>query len=59
MEGERVRGPGPDRGMVFQNYSLLPWLTVSENIRLAVDELHPDWSREQRAAACRPVRRAW
>ena len=49
MEGERVREPGPERGLVFQNYSLLPWLTVTENIQLAVDELHPDWSRDRRA----------
>src|SRR5688572_8457235 len=32
LEGKRIMGPGPDRGMVFQNYSLLPWLTVYENI---------------------------
>jgi len=39
MEGKEIRKPGSDRMMIFQNYSLLPWLTVRENIRLAVDEV--------------------
>lgn len=39
LEGKAIRKPGAERMMVFQNYSLLPWLTVQENIRLAVDEV--------------------
>jgi nitrate/nitrite transport system ATP-binding protein len=37
LEGTEVTDPGPDRAVVFQNHSLLPWLTVYENVRLAVD----------------------
>ena len=37
LEGSEVTEPGPDRAVVFQNHSLLPWLTVYENVRLAVD----------------------
>lgn len=39
LEGREVTKPGPDRMVVFQNYSLLPWLTVRENIALAVDQV--------------------
>src|SRR5688572_22212480 len=39
-----ITEPGPDRGIVFQNYSLLPWLTVYENISLAVDQVFPNWA---------------
>jgi nitrate/nitrite transport system ATP-binding protein len=39
-----ITAPGPDRGIVFQNYSLLPWLTVYENIYLAVDQIFPNWA---------------
>ncbi|WP_404421907.1 ABC transporter ATP-binding protein [Nibricoccus sp. IMCC34717] len=43
-----ITGPGPDRGIVFQNYSLLPWLTVTENITLAVEQVFPNWSEAKR-----------
>ncbi len=48
MEGQPITGPGHERGVVFQNYSLLPWMTVAENIQLAVDQVYPQWSAEQR-----------
>jgi len=50
LEGEEVKRPGPDKMVVFQNYSLLPWLTVSENIGLAVDEVMPQISKAERAS---------
>ncbi len=53
MDGQPITGPGPERGIVFQNYSLLPWLTVSENIRLAVDQLYPQMTPAERAAHVR------
>jgi len=49
MDGQPISGPGPERGIVFQNYSLLPWLTVTENVRLAVDQIFPEKSPQERA----------
>ncbi|HEX4646715.1 MAG TPA: ABC transporter ATP-binding protein [Verrucomicrobiae bacterium] len=48
LNGREITGPGPDRGVVFQNYSLLPWLTVRENILLAVDQVFPDWPSDRK-----------
>jgi nitrate/nitrite transport system ATP-binding protein len=39
LENREVNSPGPDRAVVFQNHSLLPWLTVYENVKLAVDKV--------------------
>ena len=48
LEGKVITGPGPDRGMVFQNYSLLPWLTVYQNIFQAVDAALKKSSRQEK-----------
>ncbi|HIK19241.1 MAG TPA: ABC transporter substrate-binding protein [Leptolyngbyaceae cyanobacterium M33_DOE_097] len=50
LEGQRVTKPGPERMVVFQNYSLLPWLTVRENITLAVDEVLSGLPADERRA---------
>ncbi|MEO9576367.1 MAG: ABC transporter ATP-binding protein [Tateyamaria sp.] len=50
FKGAPVTGPGPERGVIFQSYSLMPWLTVNGNVRLAVDTVHAELSKEERAA---------
>jgi nitrate/nitrite transport system ATP-binding protein len=50
LNGKEVNEPGPERAVVFQNHSLLPWLNVYENVKLAVDQVFrhksDEWKRE-------------
>jgi nitrate/nitrite transport system ATP-binding protein len=48
LEGKRIDGPGPDRGVVFQNYSLLPWMNVYQNVYLAVDAVAPQLAEAEK-----------
>ena len=47
--GKPITGPGPERGVIFQSYSLMPWLTVNGNVSLAVDTMFPNLSKAERA----------
>ncbi len=47
MDDQEVKGPSLDRGVVFQNYSLLPWLTTLKNVIFGVKARHPEWSKRQ------------
>jgi nitrate/nitrite transport system ATP-binding protein len=48
LAGKHVEGPGPDRGVVFQNHSLLPWLTCFENVYLAVERVFAETKEKLR-----------
>lgn len=47
--GKPIREPSPERGVIFQSYSLMPWLTVNGNVRLAVDTVFPGLSKSEKA----------
>ena len=50
FEGREITGPGPERGVVFQSYSLMPWLSARGNVALAVNAVRRDRSRSERKA---------
>jgi nitrate/nitrite transport system ATP-binding protein len=47
LKGKEITGPGPDRAVVFQNHSLLPWLSVYQNIEMAVKKVMPELTSSQ------------
>ncbi len=55
LNGIEIHGPGPDRGVVFQNYALMPWMTVAENIRFAIETVYPKMLLAQQKHVVREV----
>ncbi|GCL36709.1 MULTISPECIES: nitrate ABC transporter ATP-binding protein [Sphaerospermopsis] len=53
LQGQPITEPGPDRMMVFQNYCLLPWLNVFDNVYLAVDSVFPNKTQVEKRAIVR------
>ena len=51
--GAPITGPAPERGVIFQNYSLLPWMTVYQNVALSVNQVYPGWPKGKRGAHIR------
>lgn len=50
LDGHEVSGPGPDRGVVFQDYSLFPWMTALENVRFAIEHSKQKTTKEEAVA---------
>jgi bicarbonate transport system ATP-binding protein len=53
LKGQSITKPGPERMVVFQNYALLPWLTVFENVYLAIDSVYPQKTEAEKRAIVR------
>ncbi|AFZ30511.1 nitrate ABC transporter, ATPase subunits C and D [Gloeocapsa sp. PCC 7428] len=50
LQTKRITEPGPDRMVVFQNYSLLPWLSAFENVYLGIDSVYPNKPKAEKTA---------
>lgn len=53
LNGTPITGPGPDRGVIFQSPSLLPWMSALENVKLGVDKVFANASKQQRQDICK------
>ncbi|MGY5354812.1 ABC transporter ATP-binding protein [Wenyingzhuangia sp. IMCC45467] len=51
--GSSIKGPGPDRGVIFQAPSLMPWLTTMENVMLGVKKVYPQATKKQKEDICK------
>ncbi|MGY5351645.1 ABC transporter ATP-binding protein [Wenyingzhuangia sp. IMCC45533] len=51
--GSSIKGPGPDRGVIFQAPSLMPWLTTMENVMLGVRKVYPHATKKQKEDICK------
>ncbi|GGF81163.1 ABC transporter ATP-binding protein [Wenyingzhuangia marina] len=51
--GSSIKGPGPDRGVIFQAPSLMPWLTTMENVMLGVKKVYPHATKKQKEDICK------
>ena len=47
IDGKEITGPGPERGVVFQHYSLFPWLTAKENIIFGIKQVRKDLPKKK------------
>lgn len=53
LDGKAIKKPGPDRGVVFQSPSLLPWMTALQNVLLGVEQVFPHASKSERTEICK------
>ena len=53
LDGTPIKGPGPDRGIIFQSPSLLPWMSALENVQLGVDKVFAHATKKQRQDICK------
>ena len=48
LKGRKITGPGHDRSVIFQNYSLLPWLNVYDNVMMSINQVYTNWTPKEK-----------